>query len=305
MELINTPEGFKSGFVNIIGKPNVGKSTLINALVGERMSIISHKPQTTRHRIMGILTNEKYQMVFSDTPGFIEKPSYKMHAVMNKFIQSSFDDADVFLVVTCPGDKYADDDLLLVALQKADVPVILVYNKSDLSTQEEILADIEIWKLRLKVLEAVPISAFNAYNIDRLLEVILSYLPEGPMYFPEDQLTDRLERFFVSEIIREKIFLQYSDEIPYTSEVMIEEFKDTETNAGVPIARIRAVIMVERDSQKGILLGRQGSAIKRLGTIARESIEQFLEKKVYLELTVKTTPKWRDNELFLKRMGYE
>lgn len=305
MELINTPAGFKSGFVNIIGKPNVGKSTLINALTGERMSIISPKPQTTRHRIMGILTTDTYQMVFSDTPGFIEKPSYKMHAVMNKFIQSSFEDADVFLVVTCPGDNYHDDDPLLLALQNADVPVILVYNKSDLSNQEAIGNELESWKTKLNVLEAIPISALNNFNTDRLLEVILNYLPEGPMYFPEDQLTDRLERFFVSEIIREKIFFQYSDEIPYTSEVMIEEFKDTETNAGIPIARIRAVIMVERDSQKAIILGKQGSAIKKLGTTSRESIEQFLDKKVYLELTVKTTPKWRDNEMFLRRMGYE
>lgn len=305
MDLLKTPSGFKSGFVNIIGKPNVGKSTLINALTGERMSIISHKPQTTRHRIMGILTTPAFQMVFSDTPGFIEKPSYKMHAVMNKFIQSSFEDADVFLFVTSPDDYYSDEDPLLAAVTKADIPVILLYNKSDLSSQEAIEKELSKWKAKINVLEAIPISALNNYNIDMVLSSILSYLPEGPMYFPEDQLTDRLERFFASEIIREKIFYQYSDEIPYTSEVVIEEFKDSVTNAGEPIARIRAVIMVERDSQKAILLGKQGSAIKKLGTNARESLESFLDKKVYLELTVKIAPKWRDNDLFLKRLGYE
>lgn len=305
MEETTELQAFKSGFVNIIGKPNVGKSTLINALIGERMSIISHKPQTTRHRIIGILTNEKYQMVFSDTPGFIEKPAYKMHKAMNKFVHSAFEDADIFLFVTSPDDKYGETDPLIDLMNAVTEPVVLVINKIDLSNQQDLEKLILKWKEKIPVKEVVLISALNNFNIGALLEHIEVYLPEGPMYFPADQLTDRLERFFVTEIIREKVFLQYRDEIPYTCEVSIEEYKETTTKDGTPIARIRAILMVERESQKAIILGKQGMGIKKLGTLSREAIEKFIECKVYLEITIKIAPKWRNSDTFLKRLGYD
>ena len=305
MELTETKEGFKSGFVNIIGKPNVGKSTLINVLIGERMSIISPKPQTTRHRILGILTTDNYQMVFSDTPGFIEKPAYKMHKAMNKFVHSSFEDADVFLFVTSPDDRYGPEDPLIDLMNSVSEPVILVINKIDLSNKEELELLIEKWKTQIPVKEVVLISALNNFNINALLEHIEVFLPDGPMYFPADQLTDRLERFFVTEIIREKVFLQYRDEIPYTTEVVIDDYKETTTKDGQPLARIRAQLLVERESQKAIILGKNGGGIKKLATTSRIDIENFIQSKVFLEISVKVAPKWRNSDTFLKRLGYE
>ena len=305
MEQNETKAGFKSGFINIIGKPNVGKSTLINALIGERMSIISHKPQTTRHRIIGILSTDDYQMVFSDTPGFIEKPAYKMHKAMNKFVHLAFEDADVFLFVTSPDDRYGSEDPLIDLMNAVAEPIILVINKIDLSNKEDLEKLIESWKSRIPVKEVVLISALNKFNIPALLQHIEAFLSEGPLYFPADQLTDRLERFFVTEIIREKVFLQYRDEIPYTSEVVIDEYKETQTKEGTPLARIRAQLLVERESQKAIVLGKHGMGIKKLATSSREDIEKFIDCKAFLEITVKVAPKWRNSDTFLKRLGYE
>lgn len=305
MEQEKTKEGFKSGFVNIIGKPNVGKSTLINALTGERMSIISPKPQTTRHRILGILSTDDYQMVFSDTPGYIERPAYKMQKAMNKFVHSTFEDADVFLFVTSPDDRCGEEDPLLELMNSVTVPVILVINKIDLSNKEELEKLIETWKARIPVKEVVLTSALNNFNTQALLQHIEAYLPEGPMYFPADQITDRLERFFVTEIIREKVFLQYRDEIPYTSEVVIDEYKETTTKDNQPLARIRAQLLIERESQKAIILGKNGAGIRKLASTSREDIERFIDSKVFLEISVKVAPKWRNSDTFLKRLGYE
>ncbi|MCO6488359.1 MAG: GTPase Era [Phaeodactylibacter sp.] len=294
----------KSGFVNIIGRPNVGKSTLMNALVGERMSIITSKPQTTRHRIIGIISAEDYQVVFSDTPGIIEAPAYRMQEAMNRFVDTTFEDADIMMFVTEVGETYKDDDPVLERLRNVEVPLFLVLNKTDQVPEERVLELIQAWNERIAFAETIPVSALHKANTVRLLEVILQYLPEGPAYYPKDQLTDRPERFFVSEIIREKILVLYHQEVPYSSEVIVTSFKEDETNKGEPLVRIGADIYVARDTQKAIIIGKGGSAIKKLGTEARKDIEKFLEKKVFLELHVKVKDNWRDDDRMLKHFGY-
>lgn len=294
-----------SGFVNIIGKPNVGKSTLLNALVGERMSIITNKPQTTRHRIFGIVSDDDYQVVFSDTPGYIENPSYKMQESMNDFVRTSFEDADVVLFLVEIADEPEESHPLLKAMKKLEVPVFLVLNKTDTAEKRAVADKVEAWSMLFEFTEVIPISALHKANTDKLFESLLKYLPEGPAYFPKDQFTDRPERFFVSEIIREKILEQYHQEIPYSAEVMIESFEDTFTNSGEELARISALIFVNRKTQKSILIGKGGTAIKKLGTEARKSIEAFLERKVFLEMHVKVKEGWRDDDRMLKGLGYK
>lgn len=295
---------FKSGFVNIIGKPNAGKSTLMNALVGERMSIITPKPQTTRHRIIGILGGDDFQIIFSDTPGYVQRPSYEMHRAMNRMVEGTLEDADLLLCVTELTEELEEDNPLLAVIRKAEAPVVMVLNKSDLVNPQRAQDVGNWWAKRVKIDEYVAVSALKGEGVEQLLPKILGYLPEGPAYFPPDQLTDRAERFFVSEIIREKIFLLYGDEIPYSCEVSIESFQETATKTGVPLARIQAVIHVMRESQKAIMLGHKGAAIKRLGSRARADIEAFLQSKVFLELNVKVRDNWRDDEKALERFGY-
>ncbi len=294
----------KSGFVNIIGRPNVGKSTLMNALVGERMSIITSKPQTTRHRIIGIISGEDFQVVFSDTPGIIETPAYRMQEAMNRFVDTTFEDADIMLFVTEVGETYAEGDPVLEKLRKMEVPLFLVLNKIDQAPEARVLQLIKEWNEHIPFTETIPVSALHHNNTERLLEVILQYLPEGPAYYPKEQLTDRPERFFVSEIIREKILLLYHQEVPYSCEVIATSFKEEETTRGEPLVRIGADIYVARDTQKAIIIGKGGSAIKKLGTEARKDIEKFLEKKVFLELHVKVKENWRDDDRMLKHFGY-
>lgn len=294
----------RSGFVNIVGRPNVGKSTLMNALVGERMSIITNKPQTTRHRIIGIVSDDDYQMVFSDTPGLIEDPSYKMQEAMNHFVVASFQDADLVLFVTTLEEKYEEDDRIIRFLKKTTVPKILIINKTDIMEDVEVVKMIQDWNKIIAFDETFPISALKKKNTDQLLACILGYLPEGPIYYPKDQLTDKPERFFASEIIREKILMLYKQEIPYSCEVIIEEFKEGKTNSGADIIRIGAVIFVNRKSQKMIIIGKGGGSIKKLGMLARKDIEAFTEKKVFLELFVKVKENWRDDDRYLKSFGY-
>jgi GTP-binding protein Era len=299
------PEPFRSGFVNIIGRPNAGKSTLLNALVGERMSIITHKPQTTRHRIIGILTGEHFQIVFSDTPGYVRDPAYKMHQAMNRFVEGTVEDADLLLLVFDLTEELEDSNPILAMLAPVQAPIFLVLNKKDLVKEQRLEDTLNWWSKRINISDHIAISALKEDNTAILLQKILTYLPEGPAYYPTDQLTDRPERFFVSEIIREKIFLLYSDEVPYSCEVGIESFQESTTNAGEPLARIRASIYVLRETQKGILLGKGGLAIKKLGTTARMAIERFLQTKVFLELTVKVRGNWRDDERSLQQFGYK
>ncbi len=294
----------KSGFVNIIGRPNVGKSTLMNALVGERMSIITNKPQTTRHRIIGIVSEEDYQIVFSDTPGIIKDPSYKMHEAMNRFVNTTFEDADVMLFVTEATENYEDDDPVIFKLNKIKVPLFLVINKIDKTEPETLKRLIELWNNRVPFTETIPISALHKTNTEKLFQLILDSMPEGPVYYPKDQLTDKPERFFISEIIREKILLLYKQEVPYSCEVVVDSFKETQTNKGEDLVRISALIYVARKTQKAIIIGKGGTAIKKLGTEARKSIETFLEKKVFLEIHVKYKENWRDDERLLKHFGY-
>ena len=298
-------ENHKSGFVNIIGRPNVGKSTLMNALVGERMSIITNKPQTTRHRIIGIVNDDNYQVVFSDTPGIIQDPSYKMHQSMNKFVRSTFEDGDVMLFLTEPGEHYTEDDPIVQRLQKLEIPLFLVINKIDTSDEKTIMGLIQQWNMLIPFKETIPISALEKINTEKLFELILNYLPKGPVYYPKDQFTDRSERFFISEIIREKILQQYQQEIPYSCEVVVESYKETTTKAGDPLIRISAIIFVARKTQKSIIIGKGGFAIKNLGTSARKQIERFVDSKVFLELFVKVKENWRDDDRLLKHFGYE
>lgn len=287
----DTPTPFRAGFVNIIGRPNAGKSTLMNALVGERMSIITHKPQTTRHRIIGILTGDDFQIVFSDTPGYVKSPTYKMHQAMNRFVEGTVEDADLMLFVFDMTEELEADNPVIEVLKKTEAPVMLVLNKKDLVAEQRIQDVTGWWQKRVKFSEVVAISALKDLQSESLLQKILHYLPEGEPFYPTDQLTDRPERFFVSEIIREKILRLYDDEIPYACEVAIEDFKESSTKTGEAIARIRATIFVMRETQKAILLGKGGLAIKKLGTYARQDIEAFLQTKAFLELTVKV----RDN----------
>lgn len=288
----------KSGFVNIIGNPNVGKSTLMNTLVGERLSIITSKAQTTRQRIMGIVSGDDFQIVYSDTPGVL-KPQYKLHEGMMQFVKTALSDADVILFVTDVFEKELNNPEILERVQKTTIPVILIINKIDQASSEKIEELTIYWQKLLPNAEIIPISALQKINIDKVLEKIKQHLPEGEPYFPKDQLTDKPERFFVTEIIREKIFLNYKKEVPYSCEVVVESYKE-EPN----IVKINAVIFVARESQKPIIIGENGKAIKKVGTEARLDIEDFLQKKVFLDLTVKVSKDWRNNENLLKRYGY-
>ncbi len=295
----------KSGFVNIVGRPNAGKSTLMNALVGERMSIITAKPQTTRHRILGILTTEDSQIVFSDTPGFIEEASYKMQEKMNSYVNSSFEDADVMIYLVDPQEDYSEDDLLVGKMRRMDVPLFLVFNKLDLVDENRLNELERQFKKWITPQRIFGISAKSGLGVSELLGAIREALPEGPVYYPDDQLTDRSERFFVSEILREQILEQYHQEVPYSVEIEIETFEETHTKDGEELARISAVIYVSRKTQKPILIGKGGASIKKLGTNARKRMEEFLGRKVFLEMHVKIREDWRDDEQWLKRFGYD
>ena len=288
----------KSGFVNIIGSPNVGKSTLMNQLVGEKLSIITSKMQTTRHRIMGMVNEEDYQIVFSDTPGIID-PAYKLHENMMKFVTEALKDADVVMMVTDIYEKPEKIEDRIKQVNKLEVPVILLVNKIDQSDQKSLESIIDNWKSLLPNAQILPISALHNMSLQFIMPKLLEWLPENPPYFDKEQLTNKNMRFFVSEIIREKILLLYQKEVPYSCEVVVEEYKEEEK-----ITRIRANIMVSRNSQKAILIGHQGKKIKKLGTDARLDIESFIMKKVHLELYVKLDKDWRDKDQKLKKYGY-
>lgn len=288
----------KSGFVNILGNPNVGKSTLMNALVGQKLSIITSKSQTTRHRILGIVNGDDFQVVYSDTPGII-KPAYGLQKAMMQSVYTALTDADLIVYVSDVKETIDKNRDMLERVINAEVPVILVINKIDLSNEEELDLLIDRWEKLMPAAIIVPVSAKEKFNTDNLFSLILERLPEGPPYFPKDQLTDRYERFFVREIIREKIFRNYRKEIPYSVEVEIEEYKEEDK-----IVNIRALIHVSRESQKGILIGHQGKMLKKTGTEARKDIEEFIGRKVYLELFVKITKEWRDRPGLLKKFGY-
>ena len=289
----------KSGFVNIIGNPNVGKSTLMNALVGEKLSIITSKAQTTRHRIMGIVSGEDFQIVYSDTPGIL-KPSYKLQESMMKFVTGAVADADVILYVTDTVERGERSAGIIDRIRQSGVPAIVVINKIDLTTPEAVEALVDKWQGELPEARIVPASAKENFNIEGLFKTILDLLPEGPAFYPKDTLTDKTLRFFASEIIREKILRFYDKEIPYCCEIEIESYKEEPA-----IDRIAATIYVARDSQKGILIGHKGEKLKRVGQAAREDMEQFLGKKVFLQLFVKVNDDWRNNERQLRRFGYE
>jgi GTP-binding protein Era len=289
---------FKSGFVNIVGNPNVGKSTLMNALVGEQLSIITSKAQTTRHRILGVVTENDYQIVFSDTPGIL-KPNYKLQESMMKFVYSAIGDADIILYVTDVVEKADKNIDFIEKLNVLNVPVLLLINKIDLTTPADLDLLTEKWQHLLPSAIIFPVAALLRFNLDNLKKEIVRRLPYGPKYYDNDTLTDRTLRFFASEIIREKIFLNYRQEIPYSSEVVVEEFKEEEN-----ITYIEAVIYVTRESQKGIIIGKQGLLLKKTGTAARKNLEAFLQTKVYLGLHVKVDPDWRNNNLKLKNFGY-
>ncbi|KOY87903.1 GTPase Era [bacterium 336/3] len=287
----------KAGFVNIIGKPNAGKSTLMNALMGEKLSIITSKAQTTRHRITGVLTGEDYQIVYSDTPGIID-PKYPLQKAMMNFVQQSLEDADILLWVIDATDPEAQD-LVIEKIKRANTNLVIGLNKIDLVAQEKAQEIMSFWQKEFPNMSIVPISALNKFNTDVLLEKIKDALPEHPAYYDNDTLTDKSERFFASEIIREKIFLYYDQEIPYSTETVITSFKETET-----IIRIQAEIIVERDSQKGILIGKGGKSLKKVGVEARKDMEAFFGKQVHLEQFVKVEKDWRKQERQLSRFGY-
>jgi GTP-binding protein Era len=288
----------KSGFVNIIGCPNVGKSTLMNALVGERLSIITSKAQTTRHRIMGIVSGEDYQIVFSDTPGII-KPLYKLQEKMMQFVITAFTDADLFLLITDVFEDIQLEESYLAKLQKTDTPILLLINKIDVATQQQLEEKLLAWKEKLPQAEIIAISALEKFNIDKIMSRIIEKLPAGNAFYSKEEFTDKSERFFVSEIVREKILLNYKKEIPYSVEVIVNSFKEEEK-----IIKIQVDILVERDSQKGIIIGDKGSALKRVGTQARKDMEVFFKKQIFLELFVKVDKDWRSNETRLKNFGY-
>jgi GTP-binding protein Era len=291
-------EVHKAGFVNIIGCPNVGKSTLMNALVGERLSIITSKAQTTRHRIMGIVSGDNYQVVISDTPGILQ-PKYKLQEKMMHFVIEALADADLFLLITDMFEDIELDENYLAKLQKSSTPVLLLINKIDLANQEQLEEKIEKWKALLPRAEIIPISALEKFNLDRVMNRIIELMPQGEAFYEKDTLTDKSERFFVSEIIREKILLNYKKEIPYSVEINVNAFKDEGH-----IIKIQADILVERDSQKGIIIGDKGSAIKRIGEQSRKECETFFGKKIFLELFVKVDKDWRNNDNRLKKFGY-
>jgi len=288
----------RAGYVNIIGRPNVGKSTLMNAMVGEKLSIITARAQTTRHRIQGILNGPDYQVVFSDTPGILD-PSYKLQETMLKAARSALVDADILIYLTEMDESPDPEDPFLQKVARARVPVLLVINKIDLSSQEKVRQNMEDWDKILPRAEKIPISALERFNVDSVFKRILELLPESPPYFPKDALTDKSERFFAGEMIREKILLHYKQEIPYAVEVEVESFKEDKS-----LIRISAQIYVERESQKGILIGNEGRALKKVGREARLDMEEFFQKKVFLELRVKVKKDWRNNERFIKDFGY-
>ncbi|MDD2247140.1 MAG: GTPase Era [Proteiniphilum sp.] len=289
----------RSGFVNIVGNPNVGKSTLMNRLVGEKISIITAKAQTTRHRIVGIVNTPDYQVVYSDTPGVL-RPNYKLQESMLNFSLSALEDADVLLYVTDVVEKIDKNDEFLVKVQQLDLPLLLLINKIDRSNQEELERFAEQWKELLPKAEIYPISALNNFGVDIVQKRILELLPDSPPYFGKDALTDKPARFFVAEIIREKALLIYQKEVPYSIEVVVEEFKEE-----IDIIRIRAIILVERETQKGIVIGHKGDALKRLGIMARKDIELFFEKKIFLQLYVKVEKDWRNRDNMLRTFGYK
>ncbi|MCW9038697.1 GTPase Era [Altibacter sp.] len=288
----------KAGFVNIIGNPNVGKSTLMNAFVGERLSIITSKAQTTRHRILGIVNGEDFQMILSDTPGII-KPAYELQESMMGFVKSAFDDADVLLYLVELGEKELKDDAFFQKITSAKIPVLLLINKIDKGNEELLEASLQLWQEKVPNAEIFAISALQNFGVAEVFTRILEHLPESPPFYPKDQLTDKPERFFVNETIREKILMHYKKEIPYSVEIETEEFFEEEA-----IIRMRSVIMVERDTQKGIIIGHKGAALKRVGIEARKDLEKFFGKQVHLELYVKVNKNWRSDARQLRRFGY-
>lgn len=289
----------RSGFVNIVGNPNVGKSTLTNYLVGERLSIITSKAQTTRHRIMGIVNTDDMQIVYSDTPGVL-RPNYKLQESMLNFSESALGDADVLLYVTDVIETFDKNNEFLEKVKKVSCPVILVINKIDLTNEERLSELVDLWHNELPDADIIPIAALNRFNVEPLKKKIESLIPQSPPYFDKDALTDKPARFFVTEIIRQKILLYYQKEIPYSVEVLVEEFKEDKD-----IIRIKSVIVVERQSQKGIIIGHKGLAIKKVGQMARKDLERFFDKKIYIEMFVKVEEDWRNRENMLKTYGYK
>ena len=289
----------KAGYVNIIGNPNVGKSTLMNAFVGEKLSIIASKAQTTRHRILGIVNGDDFQLVLSDTPGII-KPAYGLQSSMMHFVKSAFEDADIIIYMVEIGENSLKDDVFFKKITSTKTPIILLLNKIDTSDQKILEKQAELWQSKVPNAEFYPISALTGFNINNVFNRLIELLPKSPPFYPKDQLTDKPERFFVNEKIREKILMYYKKEIPYAVEVETEEFFEEEK-----IIRIRSVIMVERETQKGILIGHKGKALKRVGVEARTELEQFFEKKIHVELYVKVNKNWRSNPRQLKRFGYD
>ncbi|MBT7851386.1 MAG: GTPase Era [Formosa sp.] len=288
----------KAGFVNIIGNPNVGKSTLMNAFVGEKLSIITSKAQTTRHRILGIVNGDDFQVILSDTPGII-KPAYELQSSMMDFVKSAFEDADILIYMVEIGEKELKDEAFFNKITASKKPVLLLLNKIDTSNQEQLEAQAQFWQEKVLNAEFIAISALEGFNVKNVFDRILELLPESPAYYPKDQLTDKPERFFVNEKIREKILMHYKKEIPYAVEVVTEEFFEAED-----IIRMRSLIMVERETQKGIIIGHKGSALKRVGVEARKDLEKFFGKQVHLELYVKVNKNWRSSQNQLKRFGY-
>lgn len=288
----------KAGFVNIIGNPNVGKSTLMNAFVGEKLSIITSKAQTTRHRILGIVNGDDFQVVLSDTPGII-KPAYELQESMMGFVKSAFEDADVLIYMVEIGEQALKDEAFFNKITNSKIPVLLVLNKIDKSDQEQLESQVQLWASKVPNAEIFPVSALEGFNVKEVFNRIIDLLPESPPFYPKDQLTDKPERFFINETIREKILLHYKKEIPYAVEVDTEEFHEEDN-----IIRVRSVIMVERETQKGIIIGHKGSALKRVGVEARKDLEIFFGKQIHLELYVKVNKNWRSNQNQLKRFGY-
>ena len=289
----------KAGFVNIIGNPNVGKSTLMNALIGQKLSIITHKAQTTRHRILGILNDKEYQIVFSDTPGVIE-PAYKLQENMMNFVYSAFQDADILIYMIEVGEQGLKDQKLFERLRKTDVPILMLLNKIDLAEQDFVAQEMEKWGVELPNAELLPISALNNFNLDVIKKKLVEMLPVSPPYYDKDAITDKSERFFIEEIIREKILKHYKKEIPYSVQIEVEEFFEEKD-----IIKIRAIIYVMRESQKGIIIGHQGLGLKRIGSEARRDIEKMLDKKIFLVTPVKVKKNWRNDNQQLKKFGYE
>lgn len=288
----------KAGFVNIIGNPNVGKSTLMNAFIGEKLSIITSKAQTTRHRILGIVNGDNFQIVLSDTPGII-KPAYELQESMMGFVKSAFEDADILIYMVEIGEQELKDEAFFNKITSSKIPVLLLLNKIDKSDQGQLESQVQLWATKVPNAEIIPISALEGFQVKEVLDRIIELLPESPAFYPKDQLTDKPERFFINENIREKILIHYKKEIPYAVEVDTEEFFEEEN-----IIRIRSVIMVERETQKGIIIGHKGSALKRVGVEARKDLESFFGKQIHLELYVKVNKNWRSNQNMLRRFGY-